>query len=1202
MAIFRGIGGAGDSTTDATVTAVTEQATNAASSASAASSSASAAATSASSAGTSASNAASSEAGVAASAASAAASAASATASKVAAAASETAAGASETAAAASESAAATSASNAASSASSASTSASTATTQASLATTNGAAQVALAATQASLATTNGAAQVALATTQATNSASSASTATTKASEAATSATNAGTSASNAASSASAAASSASSASASADAALTALDNFDDRYLGQKASDPTVDNDGNALIAGALYFNTTDSVMKVYEGSIWVAAYASLSGALIAANNLSDVANVASSRTNLGLGSGDSPTFAGLTATNNLNVVANTSSDVMRITQTGSGNAFVVEDSTSPDGSPFAINASGVVLVGNTTAQTISGITPAYQQLGSGNYSALWLGKYAANASANYIYLSKSRSGTVGSNAVVSNNDDLGTLAFYGDDGTSLIAAATILGEVDGTPGTNDMPGRLVFSTTADGASSPTERLRITSAGNVGIGTTSVSAPIHVYKQEGDVTARFQRLSGQYIDVVQDGGINEIYAVGKNLSFTQADALDMIFRTTDAERLRITSAGKVGIGTSSPSGALHVNNGDVYFTQNTNADVFITATPTTSSRIWFGDTDSSTTASIQYQHSNDSLKFATNGNTERMRIDSAGNVGIGVSSPVNKLEVNGIVQANTGVILDNIHFHYLYGNDASQVNVRFNDGATALGYMWLKNFSSGVNGIGVSSGNLAFGTADLERMRITSAGNVGIGTNSPRAAGGYTSLCLNNSTTGAFIDFSTAGTRQATITATAALFDFQSALTAPMTFSTNGAVERMRIDSSGNVGIGIIPTGRFHVLGGAGSELIIGYAGASTNYIDANTQIFRNGGKTETMRIDASGNVGIGTSAPNYKMSVNGTGNFYSGVSGLGRMFLGDPTDTSGYVGLYRSALGPANSTTAANGLNFASIDGYTFNTGAVAFGAQTERMRIDSSGNVGIGTTSPTAVFTNYKSLYLNGSSGSAIQMQYGGNLASNIVADNNALYLQNISAISFNVGGTGTGTERARIDSSGNLLVGKTTTGRTVNGTEISNSGSVKATSTVDAGEFYRKTSNGGAGVILTFSDVGGTANLVGAAFANGTFSAVSDARMKKNVEDSRSYLQDVMSLRVVKYNWTTDEENTPKELGWIAQEVEQVFPGMVSEMGDSKLLKKEVFLPMLMKCIQEQQTIIESLTARVSALEGN
>jgi len=158
--------------------------------------------------------------------------------------------------------------------------------------------------------------------TSATNSATSASEAAASASAASTSETNAATSATNAATSETNAATSATesetaktAAEAAKDAALAALDSFDDRYLGAKASDPTLDNDGNALVAGALYYNTTSDVMKVYEGSVWVAAYASLSGALLATNNLSDLANAATARTNLGLGTSNSPTFAGLTTT-----------------------------------------------------------------------------------------------------------------------------------------------------------------------------------------------------------------------------------------------------------------------------------------------------------------------------------------------------------------------------------------------------------------------------------------------------------------------------------------------------------------------------------------------------------------------------------------------------------------------------------------------------------------------------------------------------------------------------------------------------------------------------------------------------------------------------------------------------------------------------------------------------------------------
>ena len=209
----------------------------------------------------------------------------------------------SATAAASSASAASTSASAAATSATNAANSASTATTKASEASTsatNAASSASTASTQASNAAssasaastseTNAASSASTASTQATNAASSATaaassatTATTKASEASTSATNAASSATTAATQASNASTSATNAASSATAADTAktaaqtaqaaaeaaADNFDDTYLGAKASDPTVDNDGDALTAGDLYFNTTSNVLKVYSGSAW---------------------------------------------------------------------------------------------------------------------------------------------------------------------------------------------------------------------------------------------------------------------------------------------------------------------------------------------------------------------------------------------------------------------------------------------------------------------------------------------------------------------------------------------------------------------------------------------------------------------------------------------------------------------------------------------------------------------------------------------------------------------------------------------------------------------------------------------------------------------------------------------------------------------------------------------------------------------
>jgi hypothetical protein len=189
---------------------------------------------------------------------------------------------------------AATSATSAAGSATSAADSATTATTQANNAFTS--------ATNAANSSTSAGTSATNAANSATSAATSATSAGTSATNAAASATSAGTSASNATTSATSAATAQAAAEAARDQALAAFDNFDDKYLGEKATDPTTDNDGNPLVTGALYFNTTTNSMKVYSGTAWLDAYASLSGALLAVNNLNDVSNVVSARSNLGLG------------------------------------------------------------------------------------------------------------------------------------------------------------------------------------------------------------------------------------------------------------------------------------------------------------------------------------------------------------------------------------------------------------------------------------------------------------------------------------------------------------------------------------------------------------------------------------------------------------------------------------------------------------------------------------------------------------------------------------------------------------------------------------------------------------------------------------------------------------------------------------------------------------------------------------
>ncbi len=232
---------------DAQVAAAATSAASAATSASSAATSASSALTSANSASSSASAAATSATSAATSASSAQTSASSAQTFASTMAASVTAAQSSETAAASSATAAATSATSAATSATSAAASATAAATSA----------------------TSAAASATAAATSATSSATSATASATSASAAATSATSAAASATAAATSATSAAASATAAATSATSAAASYDQFDDRYLGNKSSDPTLDNDGGALLTGALYFNDVIDAMKVYNGASW---------------------------------------------------------------------------------------------------------------------------------------------------------------------------------------------------------------------------------------------------------------------------------------------------------------------------------------------------------------------------------------------------------------------------------------------------------------------------------------------------------------------------------------------------------------------------------------------------------------------------------------------------------------------------------------------------------------------------------------------------------------------------------------------------------------------------------------------------------------------------------------------------------------------------------------------------------------------
>jgi hypothetical protein len=104
-----------------------------------------------------------------------------------------------------------------------------------------------------------------------------------------------------------------------------------------------------------------------------------------------------------------------------------------------------------------------------------------------------------------------------------------------------------------------------------------------------------------------------------------------------------------------------------------------------------------------------------------------------------------------------------------------------------------------------------------------------------------------------------------------------------------------------------------------------------------------------------------------------------------------------------------------------------------------------------------------------------------------------------------------------------------------------------------------------------------------------------------SNNSYGSLSDVSLKENIVDATPKLDGLMQVKVRNYN-LKDDVNKTKQIGVIAQELETIFPGMIETDGDGiKAVKYSVFVPMLLKAIQEQQTLITSLTARVAALEA-
>jgi hypothetical protein len=377
------------------------------------------------------------------------------------------------------------------------------------------------------------------------------------------------------------------------------------------------------------------------------------------------------------------------------------------------------------------------------------------------------------------------------------------------------------------------------------------------------------------------------------------------------------------------------------------------------------------------------------------------------------------------------------------------------------------------------------------------------------------------------------------------------------------------------------------------------------------------------------------LAITAAGNVGIGTTSPSGKLTV------VSAVAG--------GTDyTNEQVSIFNSQTGAAgNQATLGfhlNNVNWGSVTTFarvsailengTTGATALAFGTATdgslatpnERARIDSSGRLLVGTSSVTGIPA---ALNVIGGNNTVMHTQ-----AAN--ADSPFLFLSHargtgaqsvnaqdgVGAIAF-AGYDGTNAlTAARIeafvdgtpganDMPGRLVFSVTQDGQSspIERVRIINTGSFNTFDSSGNGLVSRSNQGAGTGTSC-FVGVRSATNttdgtVVYQVYTNGTYATISDERQKKNIETTRDgYLDDLKQLRVVKYHWNEQTDSEPKELGLIAQEVEQVFPGLVPEMTDNgegetfKGIKASVLPFMLLKALQEAATKIEALEARLTA----
>ena len=413
--------------------------------------------------------------------------------------------------------------------------------------------------------------------------------------------------------------------------------------------------------------------------------------------------------------------------------------------------SFIPTSSTVPTNGVYLPSANNVAISTNGTGRLFvdsSGRILFGTSTHSGNTRVVVSGRSDGNAGGTLVLESTSSS--------PANGDTLGNLRYGTSGNTASLAAAAIGAERDGGTWTNNssMPARLVFSTTADGASSPTERLRITSDGKVGLGTSSPSYKFHLARTDaaGDYA---------YMGASSDNG-------ARGLIFSSADAsggfLGAIHRirassgsgelrlgTSSSDALTIDSSQRVGIGTTSASTKLHVYDGagggasllsqyDVLTVENDDSCVIQIVSPTNKEgQIHFSD-NSRARGQISYDHSSDAMNFNTAGN-ERARIDSSGRLGVGTSSPGATLVTKGAGVSDVAFAIE-----HAWGSSSTALFTASTSAGELMrlqrdGKLLVGTSSAGGNELlqiqGVSGSSAAPGGLALKRSSVGNTDDIG---------------------------------------------------------------------------------------------------------------------------------------------------------------------------------------------------------------------------------------------------------------------------------------------------------------------------------------------------------------------------------------------------------------------------------------------------------------------------------